>query len=257
MKKTILIVLLSVFLLSAMIVPSLSQDVTVGVSVGDWFKFEGTLLYYEADEGVPFPPSQYVTQPMVYNESDWQTVTVTDITGNNVTVEIVTHWKNGTETTEEVNEDITVGMTMQIIPANMEGGDVLREETDIGFGMIWPARNLNESIMVEYLNSTREANVLDWTHPAMMFAPDDRTHQVYDWDKETGALVKFSMDGNTTAWDESYNAIGQAHYMVENVIVDTNIWTVIPEFPTGTVMLLVFIAITVSIDLYRRKTLKH
>jgi hypothetical protein len=32
---------------------------------------------------------------------------------------------------------------------------------------------------------------------------------------------------------------------------------VIPEFPTGTTMLLVFIAITVSIDLYRRKKLKH
>jgi len=42
-------------------------------------------------------------------------------------------------------------------------------------------------------------------------------------------------------------------------LVETNIedWTVIPEFSAGTVVLLVFVAITVSIALYRRKTLKH
>jgi hypothetical protein len=257
MKKKILIVLLSVFLLSAMIGPSLSQEVEIGVSVGDWFKFEGTLLYYEAEEELPFPPSMWVTQPMIYNESDWQTSTVMAIDGNNVTVEVVTHWKNGTETTEEVNEDITEGLSMNIIPANMESGDLLRDEYDLGMGMVWPARYLNESIMVEYLDSAREANVLEWTQPTMMFAPDDRTTARYEWDKETGALVRYYQEGNTTAWDATYTAIGQAHYMVENVLVDTNLWTVIPEFPTGTAMLLVFIAITVTIDLYRRKTLKH
>jgi len=33
--------------------------------------------------------------------------------------------------------------------------------------------------------------------------------------------------------------------------------TVIPEFPTGTVMLLVFVAVTVCVDIYRRKKLKR
>jgi len=43
MKKIILTMLLSVFLLSAMTVPSLSQDeLTVGVNVGDWFTYETT-----------------------------------------------------------------------------------------------------------------------------------------------------------------------------------------------------------------------
>jgi hypothetical protein len=252
MKKTILIVLLSVFLLSALTVSALSQDVTVGVSVGDWFKYEGTLIYYEADEEVPWPPSQYVTQPMVYDESDWQKYTVTAIDGNTVTVEVVTHWKNGTETTAEQSEDITEGFMMQFIGANLEEGFELRPE-DPMWG--WPARLLGAPIMVDYLDSTREANVLDWEMP--QFVEEDYTLQVYEWDKETGALVRFYMRGNATDSEMFGGSGGRYHYEVENVLVETNLWTVIPEFPTGTTMLLVFIAITVSIDLYRRKKLKH
>jgi hypothetical protein len=41
--------LLSVFMSSVLVVPSLSQDLTVGVSVGDWFKYEGTVVHWEAD----------------------------------------------------------------------------------------------------------------------------------------------------------------------------------------------------------------
>jgi hypothetical protein len=41
--------------------PALCDDLTVGVSVGDWFKYEGTLDYWEADDVVPFPPYQYTT----------------------------------------------------------------------------------------------------------------------------------------------------------------------------------------------------
>mgnify|MGYP001151621573 CR=1 FL=1 len=59
MKKIILLTVFSVLLLSVMIVPSLSQEWTVGVNVGDWFTYEGTLVLWEADEGVPFPPNEY------------------------------------------------------------------------------------------------------------------------------------------------------------------------------------------------------
>ena len=70
-KTALLAILLSVFLLSAMTVPSLSEtEWIVGVNVGDWFLYEGTLVEYEADEGVPFPPNPIYTWLVPINESD-------------------------------------------------------------------------------------------------------------------------------------------------------------------------------------------
>lgn len=78
MKKTILIVLLSVFLVSAMTVSALSQyDWDVGVQVGDTFKYVGTLVLRES-ESVAFPPI-FLEYLQTYNESDWIEYEVTVI----------------------------------------------------------------------------------------------------------------------------------------------------------------------------------
>lgn len=245
--------LFSMFLLSTMAVPALSQTVTIGLNVGDWFKYEGTLALYEADEGAPFPPNEYATDTQTFNESDWQNYTVTSIEGNNVTFSIVTHWKNDTETTSELNEDITEGFAMEVITSGLEAGDELRPAYDwtevFGFSWIWPPRILNESMMWTYESETRETNTLNWTHPPLFTGSTDYTTQSYWWDEETGILVRSVTDSLSTF--QYY-----VHYIVVNQLVATNRWD-IPEFPTGTAMLLIFVAVAVSLDLYRRKKLKH
>ncbi|MEM3161822.1 MAG: hypothetical protein QW056_02375 [Candidatus Bathyarchaeia archaeon] len=54
------------------------QAATVGVSVGDWFKYRGTVLLWEAGPAVSFPPHQYAAFLVTYNQSDWIKYTVTE-----------------------------------------------------------------------------------------------------------------------------------------------------------------------------------
>jgi hypothetical protein len=247
-KKIALAMLLSVFLFTVMTVPSLSQDVTVDVSVGDWFVFEATILEWIAEPDVPFPPDQYMTILYTFNETDWEKYTVTDIAGGNITFEVVTHWKNGTEITSEQTKDITIHGTFRFIPANLESGDLLRDEFSL-FGLLnYPPMYLNDSIMVDYGTETREANVLDYEQPTLL--PEDSVHTRNLWDKETGVLIKSQNVYNNTS------ALGQKFFVIYEVeLVDANLW-VIPEFPTGTVMLLIFVAVTTCVGIYRRKKLK-
>ena len=100
MKKVIFAMLFALFLLSAMAVPSLSQDLTVGVSLGDTFTYEGTWFHDVASGGTTIPnqlvPYQY------WNETDSITRTVTDITGTMVTFENEYQFSNGTSTTDSI-----------------------------------------------------------------------------------------------------------------------------------------------------------
>lgn len=249
-KKILPAILLSVFLLSAMTVPTLSQDVTVGVSVGDWFKYETTILEWIAEPDVPFPPDQFVEVLYTYNETDWQKLTVTDIAGSNVTFDVLLHWKNGTETTYELEEDITSGTWTYVIGANLEAGDQVKTEFVLSAFLTYPPRYINETILVDYETGTRETNVLDYEHPT--WSPEASIHSTTLWDKETGVLVKNrgKILNNTSMLGHDYSVT----YEVE--LVEANLW-VKPEFPTGTVMLLIFVAVTVCVGIYRRKRLKR
>ena len=254
MKKILPAMLLSVFLLSAITVPTLSQDVTVGVSVGDWFKYEASVYDWEAEPSVPFPPDQYVEFLYTYNETDWQKYTVTDVVGSNVTFDVLSHWKNGTETTYELEINITSSQSppevLTVVPANLEAGDQVKPELTL-FGLItYPPRYINETVLVDYGTGTRETNVLDYEHPTLL--PEASIHSTQHWDKETGVLVKMlgKFLNNTSV------AVGDYSVTYEIELVEANLW-VVPEFPTGTVMLLIFVSVTVSIAIYRRKKLKH
>jgi hypothetical protein len=241
-KKIVLLTLFSVFLLSAMTVPSLSQW-TVGVKVGDWFLYESTLVEYE---GEPFPPNEYMTFLQTYNDSDWQKLTVTAVSGTTITFESVTHWKNGSDTTTTIEEEITTSSELWAIGANLTVGEEVRPE-DTFWG--WPARIINETINTEYDGLIRETNYVPWS---FMGGPegDWPFNYEYYFDKETGILVKY------VAAAELYQETGDVTFLAVNELVDLNVW-VIPEYPTVTVMLLAFVAITVSIGLYGRKKLKH
>jgi hypothetical protein len=249
-KKILPAILLSVFLLSAMTVPILSQDVTVGVSVGDWFKYETRILDWIAEPDVPFPPDQYVEMLYTYNETDWQKLTVTDIAGSNVTLDVLLHWKNGTETTYELETNITSSQTppeaLTVVPANLEAGDQVKTTFLLSGVITYPPRYINETILMDYETGTRETNVLDYEHPT--WAPESSIHSTTLWDKETGVLVK-----NYVVFLNNTSMLGYDYSVTFEIeLVEANLW-VIPEFPTGTAMLLIFVAITVSISILHKR----
>jgi len=248
MKKTILLIVLSMLLLCAMAVPALAQyDWDVGIAVGDWFLYEGTLLFYDSAT-VPFPPP-YLEYLQVYAESDWMNYTVIDITpgdgGDNVTFSVLTHWSNGTETTSELVDNMTSSMTLMVIGANLADYTEIRPEYDI-LGWPMPARYLNESFMLDTDNGTRETNVLD--HDSDIFT--NIYHYIYYWDKETGIQVYFENYATDVVTEE-----GQPYsYKCKLDLVNSSSGVIVPDL-TGPVMLSAFIAITVPIVLYKRKKL--
>jgi len=243
MKKAILLIVLTMLLLFAMAVPSMCQ-LTVGINVGDWFVYEGTLVSWVADPGVPFPPNEYAIILETYNTTDWFNYTVTNIANEVVTFEVLTYWSNGSETTETLDDNMAESFTMMAIGADLEEGYQIRPEFDwypvIGFDLIWPARFLGAPIMLE----TRETNVLDWVHP-----PDfGYTRQIYYWDKETGIQVYYEVQSSAT----DYVSGGDYSYTAKFELVDSSYGFVIPDL-TGTIMLAALIAFTIAIVIYKRK----
>ena len=258
MKKTALLTVLSVSLLSAMLLPSLCQaQLTVGVQVGDWFKYEGTLVSWEAGPNVPIPPNEYAQEVVTYNTTDWFRYTVTAIAGGNVTFEVMTHWSNGTETTETLEDDTANGFAMMCIGANLAPGTQIRPEYDwtpvFGFAWIWPARKLNATTEDQYAGGTRTANVLDWWHPPFFEGAEPTTRQIYHWDKETGIQTLYETQTSGT----DFGGSGEDYaYITRRVLVDSSIeGLVVPEVFTCVVLLLVLSASTASIVRYRRKKL--
>lgn len=249
-KKIILMVLLSVFLLSAMIVPALSQyDWDVGIEVGDSFKYVGTLHFWEGTAS--FPP-MYLEYLQTYNESDWIDYTVTAIEAENVTFEVTTHWKNGTDTISTMTDDMMSSQSMMVIGANLEEGTEIRAAwTEPTWGIEYDARILGAPVMREYESGTRETNVLIYDQNIF----GNIFHYEYLFDKETGIQVYYQNSG-TDVMDMNSDTYS---YNCTLELLETNVaeWIVIPEFSTGLIMLLVFVAVTVTTVVYCRKHLKR
>jgi hypothetical protein len=250
-KKIVLLTLFSVFLLSAMTVPALQYDWDVGVEIGDWFLYEPTLFFFESEE-VAFPPT-YLPYLQTYNESSLMNYTVADITpgdgGDIITFDVVYHWKNGTETTSTLEENMTSSQSLMVIGANLPNGTEIRPAYSILDMWPMPARYLNESIMLETDTGTRETNVLD--HDSNIF--EQIYHYTYYWDKETGIQV-YHAENATDVLNENEQMYS---YSCKVELIDSSTGVVIPEL-TVPVMLLTLIAITIpTVLLHRRKKLKH
>jgi hypothetical protein len=251
MKKTILIVLLSVLLLSAMAIPAMAQDMTLGVSVDDWFKYEARVTQWDSEMEF-LPPTFFGPLSLAENQTNFILYTVTDITpvagGNNVTFSITYDWQNGSVTEGALVETVTTAnQNIFMIGADLEEGDMVSDTHDfLGMGFFqYPTRYLNASIDSEYLDGTRETNVCEYSID-MMGTPYD---YVYHWDKATGMRVYYENHGEVaeSAWSEAYT------YTVVWQLVDSSVeGLVIPDL-TGPIMLLTLIAVTIPVILHKRK----
>ena len=248
-KKNVLTVLLSVFLLSALVVPALSQyDWDVGINVGDTFRYVGTLLTWGGTAA--FPP-MYLEYLQTYNESDWIEYAVTGIDTEIVTFEVTTHWTNGTETMATMDENMTSSMAPLVIGANLtEGTEIRAAYTDPTWGIQYDTRILGTPIMRDYDSGPKETNVLIYDQNIF----GNIFHYEYFFDKATGIRVYYQNSG-TNVMDMNMDTYT---YNCTLELVETNVadW-VVPEFSAGTTMLLVFVAVTVTVGLYGRKKAKH
>lgn len=232
-------------MLSAVVVPALAQyDWDIGVQVGDWFLYEGTLEYWNDYGNETLFPPYALEYLVVYNETDWMNYTVTGITEvegwDIVTFDVIYHWTNGTETTVALDENVSGSESLMVIGANLADYTEVREAyTLFGFWPM-PARVLNSSILL----GTQVTNVLD--HEWNIFG--NIYYYTYYWDKQTGIQVYFQ----SNATNVLNMGVDPYDYRCTLELIDSSAGNIVPEF-SALVMLATLMVITIPIVLYRRK----
>lgn len=244
-KKPILLTLCSVFLLCAMVITSAeAQTRTVGVSVGNWFKYGDITGSWSSDD-----PNATVPY-FAFNETEWMTMSIESISGTNITGQMTIHYTNGTEEPEEGWIDIDTGEgeegLLWIISANLDAGHTLYSSGNYSTWMI------NETVSRTYPGGVRETNHVNFTIEYQM----SNGIEIYQymsmnfyWDRSSGIQVEMSQEyisqigENQTSWSFTVK------------ITESNIW-VIPEFPIWTTTLLTLVALTVTITICKRRLLK-
>ncbi len=161
--------------------------VTVGVHIGDNFTYNitstSTLIGLDAVE----PPGFFQ-----YNQTEYYKITITDITGTNVSMNTLWRFKNGTEVIGTQLLDIANGKKVDdngfwaLYPADLNVGDLLRPK---GFDGL----TVNRTETRVFADSTRWENF--WFIDNQFFNVNDPTQstQRYDYtgvifDKSTGML---------------------------------------------------------------------
>jgi len=233
-SRIVLLNLVATFLFFALVVSASAQTRTVGVSVGNKFRYGNTVGWSSND------PSANVTSYIgEANSTEWGEITVTGISSTNITGQYITHYKNGTETTNGGWMDVNTGagnMTMFAISANLAQGDSVYTSS-------YSTWFINETVPKTYSNSARDTNHLNLTS---LSQPLSMRFNFY-WDKSTGILVEQLRE--ITNQTGAYTTAVSLHTQ----IISSNVWTV-PEFPTSISAVLILIAVTsATIVIARRR----
>ena len=251
MKGTILLIS---FLAGLVLMASVTANGrTVGVSVGDWFKYGDISVTWSSND----PNASKVWYGMdleMYNETEWMMVEITQVVGTNVTTQMTQHFKNGSEETGSGWIDVDTGdgvnATFMLISAGLNENDAIYTSGDYSNWFI------NETITREYPgpDSTRETHHINITYAYnYTMPPDIEVDFFYSmnfyWDKPTGVFVEDS-------W-EVINQTGDylTTWSMDLKISESNVW-VVPEFPTWSAYLAVIGITTLIVILGKRKLLR-
>jgi hypothetical protein len=221
-SRIVFFTLISTFLLLGLVGAASATMRTVGVSVGNTFRYSVTVSWSSNDPSATFPSSL-----VDFNNTLWAEGTITSISGTTIIGNMKTHYKNGTEMTAgywlDVNTGNNVNVNEGFISANLAPGD--SEYTSSPYN----THIINNTVTRTYLGVGRETNHLGYAYPG-------GSTDLY-WDKTTGVLVEVLVESNSQTFGYTTTS------SLDVQIISSNVWTV-PEFSTWTTALLMLIAFT-------------
>ena len=206
---------------------------TVGVQKDEWAKYGDFSASWTGQK----PPG--IDE---FANTEWAKVTVQSISGTTVTVESITHYKNGTEKTTTESGDIATGsgdLSFFIIPANLGRGDVIPLNVSGVPGGVSPV--INDTVTRTYAGAQREVNYWGYyvsnVSAVYNFTAD---FDIY-WDKAKGVLCELSMSISTSVSTPYLNYT--ISYAMRMKINETSMWAggIIPGVPNY--MLYIIIAV--------------
>ena len=127
-----------------------SQPRTVGVSEGDWFRYDLTLDW---DYKLDVTPEDFIFADFL--QGNWIKLTIQDISGTNVTGQFTIHFENGTEQLLTGSVDLVTGegdLRNWLISTDLNANNSLYT-TEID-------EVVNETITKIYPSGSRETNHL-------------------------------------------------------------------------------------------------
>lgn len=180
----------------------------VGVDVGDWWKYGNITLNLNSSD--PNATSPMFQPFFLTNETDWQTFNVTAVSGRNVTLKTIVHFKNQTEIVDELHGDIANNTCLVFVliasnlsiqePFLIDGPPIMSEKVYNCIGV--PRRAVS-------FNISQQSNSADWTEEVFI---------EFTWDKFTGILLDLC--------ERLYVTNGSAYYRLDlhMNVVETNLW---------------------------------
>jgi len=218
--------------------PTSAVEYTVGVKEGDWIKYGEISAIWT---GAGTEPEEIAN----LNQTEWMMLKIQGVSGNNVTAEVYSYYKDETDETETLIGDVATAegnLSPNVIPADLKKGDAIPILiAEVTFNII-----INSTITRVYASASRKVNVLNlaYSYPSVVM------WFTFYWDQATGVLLEFFwysyMLAQTKQW--SFKAI------------ETNMWSPdILGLPSGDVVyvfgtMFLVVAIVVGVFfVWRRK----
>jgi hypothetical protein len=232
-KSVTLVLALVVLLCAALGIQSMkvmADARTAGVQVGDWANYSASA----SGNWTEFVPADVPVS---------ESVTVTDVTGTNVTLEMVSTFSNTSQTTDTGIVDVETGSgnaSGSIIAANLNAGDLVYTGT-----WEYTDATINETITHNYLGSNVEVNHLNITTEIISLYVNSSTAMDYFWFKDTGVIAEMVING-------TYVAEGTMYWMYMHL----EITGMVPEFPISIILPLFLILSTLAVVTAKKKLYK-
>jgi hypothetical protein len=184
-----------------------AETPVVGVSQGDVFEYD-MVSHWNSLLTDQIPPSL-----VELNQTEWVKVTITEVSGTLIQSQVKTHYRNGTETTEDGACDIDTGdlaIAPPIIGANLGRNDLVNPSASEPW-------YINETVTRNYKGGPRETNHLRLESVGTSETVGEFTN-IYDYyfDKSTGVLVEY-----TTEF--SYSGLES---ITQSKLISSNVWVV-------------------------------
>ncbi len=167
--RTVLLAILVGFVVLPTLVRAV--DYNVGVRVGDWIKYGQYKVTWSGNGSEP----SYITDE---KKVDWMRIDVENISGTTVTLNLTTHYNNGTQIPQNSSIDVTGNFGYFIIASNLKSGDNVINQANFP--------TINQTTTAMYAGASRNVNLLETTS---VYGNQTTTGKVY-WDQSTGVMVE-------------------------------------------------------------------
>ena len=209
-KKLILGLPLMVLLCFALVGQTFGQTRTVGVNPDDAFIYSIGAFWSSNNAGAAAP------EDLVNMNSTFYNMTISTISGANITTIDVWKFSNGTDSTAVVLQNIDSGGSylmkglISIVGVNLSPGDMLYPSGD-------DPRKINETVSVDFGSTIRDASAVVFDHPTL----DSNNLTAYEkeayyFDRATGVLVARS--------DFMYTV--SENFSIVMILAGTNLWSI-------------------------------